>query len=561
MIHNTKRMLKSIKTMKTIIRSFIPSLILILCVMTSCEKEPTAGNLISSDEPLTFTIGNEAISSTRGVTDEPDTLSSTLLCTIPVTDESGMEGAPTLFISSSVSSLDDEMLLSSDFDDETSVTRGTPVFTENLGSFAANTYAPLSSNGTYSDIWCGMKNAEFAKSGNVWSHNYTNNEAWPDGNGDLVFFMRYPVSATSGLSGLSYARQSGKNVINLTGYTTPAAGNTTAAATNQTDLVFATVKLNESNKSTANKLLFYHPFCGVKFKVGNLPTNLTITNVTLENVYAKGDCVVTPYYGNDVAYDKINSNKNGDAITKSAACVAWSSLSTPSSFGQNFTSGEHKTTPASGTFPSDFNGEGTSKPNQNQLNTTSLSKTFNLIPQEFTSGRKLTMKVTFSYNGTTQTKTTQLGNFTWQAGNLYTYTISFTDNIDVEVTDEVNGNVKSNVVITNTGNMPEYIRAVIVGNWFDSEGSIVAPWSAAQGSFTGLANSTYWYTGADGYYYYMDPVAPGAATPTALFTTYTAPTTSPVSGAHLEIKIVVQAVIADKNVANAAWGVGTGNLR
>lgn len=539
--------------MKKISRTFIPALALILAVLTSCEPESVSGGLLSSGKPFSFTVGNGSVSSTRGVETREEVPAPSLLCAL---EGAGADGdAPTLSITQTVSSLDDEWLLTAEADGAASVTRGTPVFTENLGTFAANTYESLTSNGTYTSPWQGMANAEFTKGdGNVWSHSYDSGEQWPEGNGNLTFFMRYPVSATASLSGLTYGRQGGKNVINLTGYTTPGAGNTTTAAEAQTDIVFATATLNEKSASPYG-VLFYHPLCGVKFKIGTLPTGVAITGITLGGVYSTGNCVITPYYGNEAAYGKTNSNKDGADATKSASCVAWSNLSTAGTFGQTFTTGDYNPSLSTGTFPSDFtNGGGTTKPNQNQLNTSTLSKTFNLIPQTFDSDHKLTMTISLTYNGVAMQRSTELTNVTWLAGSLYTYTISATDEIDVTVTDEVNGNVKSNVVITNTGNMPEYIRAAIVGCWCDDEGNIVAGWTKDEGTFDGLANSTYWYTGADGYYYYRDPVAPGAATPTALFTTYTAPD-APEEGAHLEITITAQAVIADKAVANGAWGI------
>ena len=552
--------------MKKISRTFIPALALILAVLTSCEPDSVSGGRLSSGKPFTFTIGNGSVSSTRGMESRPEVPASSLLCTLESAEEDG--DAPTLSITQTVSSLDDEWLLTADAEGETSLTRGTPVFTENLGTFAATTYDALTSTtGTtvYNDVWSNMKDAEFTrgtdKKANVWSHEYTNNERWPEGNGNLTFFMRYPVTATNttNLSGLEYARVNGKNVINLASYSTPGAANTTTAAETQTDIVFATATLNEKSDSPYG-ILFYHPFCGVKFKIGNLPAGVAITGVSLSGVYAKGDCVITPYYGNTAAYDKDNSNKKDDNTvqgSKSMDCVAWSNFGpeTGSTFGQTFTSSDYNPTLDTSKFPSDFADAGTNtKPNQNQLNTTTLSKTFNLIPQTFTDSHKLTMTISLTYNGVAMQRSTELTTVTWLAGSLYTYTISATDEIDVTVTDEVNGNVKSNVVITNTGNMPEYIRAAIVGCWCDDDGNIVAPWSASQGTFDGLANSTYWHTGSDGYYYYKDPVPAGAATPTALFTTYTAPD-APEEGAHLEITITAQAVIADKNVAGTAWGI------
>lgn len=419
--------------MKTITRSVIPFFILLLGVTTSCEKESVEGGLISSQKPLTFRIGNGKISSTRSAEDGTGAPSSTLLCAIPIAEASGIEENPTLLVSCSESSLDDEWLLSSDFDAESSVTRGTPVFTENLGSFAANTYASLSVDDEYTDIWCGMKDAVFERgTGNKsdeWSHFYGNNESWPSGNGDLVFFMCYPVGATDDL-GLSYWRENGKNVIKFTGYTTPVDGNTDtdADAEAQTDLVFATTMLNESDcDKDSNPILFYHPFSGVKFKVGELPEGVAIENVTLDGVYSTGDCAITPYYGNTAISGWEDSNKVNGAVSgsKSDACVVWSGLGNSSSFGQDFASTDHKTTLNTGSFPSDFV-DTPNTMNQDQLNTETLSKTFILIPQKFEDGHKLSLTVRFKYtDGTAQQATTEMPVKEWMAGHLYTYSLSY----------------------------------------------------------------------------------------------------------------------------------------
>ena len=544
---------QSSMTMKKISRTFIPALALVLAVLTSCEPDSVSGGLLSSGKPFSFTIGNGSVSSTRGTESRPEVPASSLLCTLESADEDG--DAPTLSITQTVSSLDDEWLLTAEADGAASLTRGTPVFTENLGTFAANTYAPLSADGTYTSVWQGMANAEFTRGTNdkvnVWSHSYDNNEQWPDDNGNLTFFMRYPVNATASLSGLTYGRQGGKNVINLTGYSTPGAGNTTTAAEAQTDIVFATATLNEGNKSTANKLLFYHPFCGVKFKIGTLPTGVSITGITLEGVYATGDCVITPYYGNEADYGKTNSNSDVADATKSDACVAWSNLDNSSTFNQSFTADDAKPELDDELFPEGFADAGTTNPNEDQLNTSTLSKTFNLIPQTFSSERKLTMTIDFSCNGSPMQRSVKVDGIEWKAGHLYTYTINCAENLDVTVTDEVSGNVKNNVVITNTGNTSGYIRAAVTAYWqkeINGEEVIVSVCDyTTQGTLTGLG--TDWIKGSDGYYYYKYGVKGGKATKQALFTSYTAAATAPVKGAKLQMSILAQ-IVADR----AAWG-------
>jgi hypothetical protein len=95
-------------------------------------------------------------------------------------------------------------------------------------------------------------------------------------------------------------------------------------------------------------------------------------------------------------------------------------------------------------------------------------------------------------------------------------------------------------VITNSGNVAAYLRAVIVANWQDADGDIVASWDFEPSEFEGLPGAG-WTLAADGYYYTDATVAPGEAAP-ALFTGYMQPSASPVAGAHLVMDVAVQAV-------------------
>lgn len=123
--------------------------------------------------------------------------------------------------------------------------------------------------------------------------------------------------------------------------------------------------------------------------------------------------------------------------------------------------------------------------------------------------------------------------------------------VSEDFTDGVN---KNNVAITNTGDTDAYIRAAIVGNWY-KDGKIVADWQISNGIFEGWLSGG-WIEGGDGYYYYNGVVSPSGTdndTTGYLFTKLTPPT-APVTGAHLEVTIVCQAVQAKglgSNVNNA----------
>lgn len=124
--------------------------------------------------------------------------------------------------------------------------------------------------------------------------------------------------------------------------------------------------------------------------------------------------------------------------------------------------------------------------------------------------------------------------------------------MDVEVTDHCDGNFKDQLQIKNTGIADGYIRAAIVGYWVNLSGDVLAPWKATDGSFAGLmVMGTNWVQSpTDGFYYYTQPVAAGATT-TKLFESYTLTAAPPVDGAHLQLSILAQIVIASAKAT--AW--------
>lgn len=86
------------------------------------------------------------------------------------------------------------------------------------------------------------------------------------------------------------------------------------------------------------------------------------------------------------------------------------------------------------------------------------------------------------------------------------------------VTSQVNedfnngGTTKSNVTITNTGNVSAYIRAAIVITWKDAYGKTMPAQPVAGTDYTLSINTTDWTKGQDGYYYYTEPVAANGTT-------------------------------------------------
>ena len=95
---------------------------------------------------------------------------------------------------------------------------------------------------------------------------------------------------------------------------------------------------------------------------------------------------------------------------------------------------------------------------------------------------------------------------------------------DSKIDETFENNVKSNVVVTNTGEVDSYIRSKVVVTWQDGEGNIypVVPikdtdytisYLSVKDPTTGtVTTTTDWILSADGFWYYKKPVAAGAST-------------------------------------------------
>lgn len=143
------------------------------------------------------------------------------------------------------------------------------------------------------------------------------------------------------------------------------------------------------------------------------------------------------------------------------------------------------------------------------------------------------------------------GTVAYLATQTESVTNTFTPaNVSTDVTDEINGNIKKNVKVTNKSDIPVYIRVAVVANWM-KDGNVVAPWS----DYGGLGISNDWIQ-IGGYYYYRTPVAAGAEV--TLFNSYAA--TGGPDGAHLEMDIIAQAIQAEPTtVVESAWNVTVSN--
>ncbi len=122
------------------------------------------------------------------------------------------------------------------------------------------------------------------------------------------------------------------------------------------------------------------------------------------------------------------------------------------------------------------------------------------------------------------------------------------------ITETFNGSEKTDVRVTNTSNIPAYIRAAVVVTWTAEDGSISAkaPQHGTDYSLDiDLANG--WAYHNDGYYYYTSAVEVGAFT-NQLIKSAKALTVK--EGYQLTVEVIAEAIQSQPDEAVLeAWGV------
>ena len=560
--------------------TILPVLALVLSV-SACREEPDPGTDIPS--------GNESMIFTVGGIDKINTKSGASMTTRVQTDRIALSepGDPDqLYLIETVEDLD-AAYYCTEVD-----TKGIPVYTEtftdNFSDFSTIPYSGGSklSSGIKS-CWSGLIQA----SKNRYAFDFT--DGWPTTSDALLFFMAAPADlekeadATLGYSDLNMTVNGTNGIIDFK-YAAPAGSyGENADATLLKDLLFTSKYVTKAQyKGDGATVLFYHTLAGVKFKSGNAKregmnaegTEAKITNIKrieLTHILSNGHCTVTP----DQSYDNTDSNTTPD-VDKSATASDWDWEDMTKAYQTYFinTPGlAHNTTQ----FPesTDFEGATVSGNTdtalgQMNLNNSDFSNTFFFVPQ--TTGEETILTIEYTIGNKQYKKSVKFSGKTWEPGKLYTYTLS-ANHVAVSIVDEVvagtSGNLdtKTTPVIKNTGNVDEYIRLAIVGNWFDSHSAnskgadqIVAPWGGVNATsecafahLRGLIPS--WEAGTDGFYYFTYKLKPGETIPAdrSIFTSAVAgncPDNFYEGAAHLELDLIVQAFDASRKDDMNSYG-------
>ena len=361
-----------------------------------------------------------------------------------------------------------------------------------------------------------MNNTKVEKKDGGWS--YAPIKYWPNNATDKVNFFGYLTTADGPIP--KYAWDNKKQAhIGEFSYELPASD-----AENQPDLIFAMTP-NQTKANNPVELMFYHALSAIQFKVGTLPEDINLETLTvgLQDVKDRGKCVMTPNNNGGVHFEWENTAAQEETYLQEET---YSQVYTKS--GSAFGNGEVISADAT---------------------------TFMMVPQTFEENDSLVISFRLEEKNYRFSYPLNKLHADWQANEKYTYTLSITEYVEVDVEDRVSGEnntLKDQVTIQNTGLADVYIRTVIVGYWM-RDNNVVAGWKIDddEGRFVDLPGDG-WTKGADGFYYHQAKVKAGAFT-SPLFTSYKLSGNPPVAGSSLKLNIVVQAVKSTEANTAGVW--------
>ncbi len=572
-------------------------------MLVSCEREKDFGGMTPLGENEIGFVMQGA--STRSMEAAPQVMRGE---TIPVgTDDMGNA----FFLEETIEELN-----------PSPATKGAPAYTVNIGKLypTMGVYAEDLGDATFElmdeDMYEHKGTPNDPKNENGWRyhHNYSGSP-WPEDKTTPVdFYLRMPAEM-AGVSNLTYAdKKIAFDFIPL------------STAKDQDDLLFSQTTLSKSEHDgylpNGAPVLMYHALTGIKFRTNSDNSGSTktiITKVKITGLKGSGHCEIdgsnivwTP--GSTTAYTYTQTFTNPDYSQD-----AW----------VDGTIGNEGGT----AWDSDLNGTSwTAAAADHNLNNAKGELTFWVIPQEITDAVKL--EVTFCVKTPDTAGATGGGEFThqinigeilaaknveWKAGQLRTYTLDPKD-VDVEIFDTMSGKSKTTLHVTNTGNVAEYVRMLVIGNWYgweseedqasgkepdilvgyktdgrggENDNEMVEPWYRETPEYGQYFDNTFtngkplngnkWVRGTTGFYY-PDPIGPGDKMDPqsdALFKSYiwpenvpfptiyipdpTSNVRKPAVGVHLIMEVAIQAISAVDSNGNpyedcwAAWTAAIGS--
>ena len=488
-------------------------------MLSSCVQEKSFDNITVGENEIAFVIGG---SSTRSAEVMPVVTpgASIELCKT--------DNGEAIYLEETI----EEMNASP-------ATRGIPAYNTNLGKLyeTMGVYAGGNFGDKNFERWDQYENpVDAPELGWRYRYNYSASP-WPDKDTQVDFNFRMPAT----MNGVAFDATSHYTVFD---YTTP------AAATDQQDILFAHTKLSKREHDTylpkGAPVLMYHALTGVKFRNGHVngsDTKTIIKKVEIFGLKDKGHCVVTSDDNNVVTFTWTGQEKTRDSFSQvysNPEYVVSAGAANPDGTVDftnptpTDTEDENYIAPGQPGYVADYSGTSwVSAAADHNLNDGDGSLTFWFVPQEITD--EVTMKVTFvvktpftpngngadvaNLSGTDITLTLNFGKelnaqyktasdkVFWGPGQLRTYSLKPLD-VDVDIEDTMTGLVKSNVKIANTGNVPEYVRVLLLGNWYGWETE--AEWNAWKNAATEEAKAEHEPSILVGYKYQTQAAADAA---------------------------------------------------
>ena len=508
--------------------------------IAACSQEEDIVGGTTGDNKLVFTVG----AATRS---EVSAALPVAGATIPAgKTEKGLG----FYLEETVSSLDDPSFFT------VAETRGTPVYTQNFlnisgGSFKGLGFqdGPLQNVDVTSATYPKGKWADFENKGEFWEHSYEGNP-WHTQDA-LLFFAKMltedpdprHASQPIGVIATSYRFLNDDTAgQRLTfSYRSP------LTAQDQQDILFAARKITKQEAKKAVPILFYHALTGVKFATAYAnedDVKTYIKKVEFTGLYGYGKCTVKSVAEGGDYVDVANTHSSKDAVSWDLSENGVNALTTV--YSQEFPEASVTYTGGSFTSKGDYPDSFSAAGNKQNLNDGDATMTFWFPPQTITSGMKLKVTFDIEVKGKRTEYTldldmgARLAGSKWEAGQIRTFTLK-PDEVDVEIEDKVSGFEKTDIKITNTGNVDAFIRAMIVANWWGTASgdlgiatgytssdrtAYVQMWKRTSltgdnygGVFEGLPGDN-WVLAQDGYFYYKNKVAPGEETGDKFFIKY-----------------------------------------
>lgn len=127
--------------------------------------------------------------------------------------------------------------------------------------------------------------------------------------------------------------------------------------------------------------------------------------------------------------------------------------------------------------------------------------------------------------------------------------------VDIRIDENFDGTTKENVKITNTGDTDVYIRATYVVTWKDAAENVYPEQPQPGVDYTIGLNPNGDWCNYKGYYYYTNPVAPGASTGVLISSCAPVAGRAP-EGYTLSVDVLASAIQSvPAEAVGQAWGV------